>query len=200
MADFLNNLWSSVFTPGPTPTLLVATNATFAALQTTLFALLLYTYSIHFLILSILCAGLWVSINWFASELRVAQAQADQRRMQEGMDKDQIGLLSSAASSTSMGGKGSRTRREGSRGRYVSDTDGATGTETETEVEVEGLKTPRRSARVQRMRSKTPLEEKTPVSATGAGAGTVGSDVRRRMEGSGYISTDSEWEKIESER
>lgn len=73
MADFITNLWDAVFTPGPTPTLLLATNITFGALQLTLAGLLVATYSIHFFILSILCAGLWWAINWFAYELQQAQ-------------------------------------------------------------------------------------------------------------------------------
>ncbi|OTB08776.1 hypothetical protein M426DRAFT_7497 [Hypoxylon sp. CI-4A] len=73
MASFVQDLWESVFTPGTTPTLLVATNATFACLQLVLLLLLVATYSIHFFILSFLCGGLWGAINWFAAELKVAQ-------------------------------------------------------------------------------------------------------------------------------
>ncbi|KAI4719204.1 Pkr1-domain-containing protein [Aureobasidium sp. EXF-10727] len=73
MADFITNLWEAVFTPGPTPTLLLATNITFAALQLVLGGLLAATYSIHFFILSVLCGGLWWAINWFAHELQQAQ-------------------------------------------------------------------------------------------------------------------------------
>lgn len=73
MASFVEELWSSIFTPGPTPTLLVATNVTFAALQLVLLTLLLATHSLHFVALSLLCAGLWYSINWFAQEVRAAQ-------------------------------------------------------------------------------------------------------------------------------
>ncbi|KAI0889898.1 Pkr1-domain-containing protein [Annulohypoxylon maeteangense] len=75
MASFMQDLWESIFTPGTTPTLLVATNATFACLQLVLLLLLVATYSIHFIILSFLCGGLWWAINWFAAELRVAQAK-----------------------------------------------------------------------------------------------------------------------------
>ncbi|KAJ6787101.1 hypothetical protein PWT90_07222 [Aphanocladium album] len=77
MSSFVVELWESIFVPGPTPVLLRAANATFAALQLTLFALLVSTYSIHFVILSILCAGLWWSINWFAAELAAAKARGD---------------------------------------------------------------------------------------------------------------------------
>ncbi|KAI5926773.1 ER protein Pkr1-domain-containing protein [Camillea tinctor] len=75
MAGFMQQLWESIFTPGPTPSLLVATNATFACLQLVLLLLLIATYSIHFVILSFISAGLWWAINWFAAELKVAQAK-----------------------------------------------------------------------------------------------------------------------------
>lgn len=75
MASFLTDLWESIFTPGPTPSILVATNASFAALQVILLALLVATYSVHFVVLSVLCAGLWVSINWFAKEVLAAQEE-----------------------------------------------------------------------------------------------------------------------------
>lgn len=83
MANFLTDLFNSIFTPGPTPTLLVATNASFAALQLVLLALLILTYSVHFLILSCLSAGLWWAINWFVTELRAAnekEKEAEQLR------------------------------------------------------------------------------------------------------------------------
>ncbi|CAL5874982.1 uncharacterized protein PFLUO_LOCUS9285 [Penicillium psychrofluorescens] len=73
MASFMQDLWSSVFTPGPTPTLLIATNVSFAALQVVLLVLLVATTSIHFVILSIISAGLWWAINWFAAEVRAVQ-------------------------------------------------------------------------------------------------------------------------------
>ncbi|KAI5862126.1 Pkr1-domain-containing protein [Durotheca rogersii] len=75
MASFVQEIWESIFVPGTTPTLLVATNVTFASLQLVLFLLLVATYSIHFIILSFLCGGLWWAINWFAAELQVAQAK-----------------------------------------------------------------------------------------------------------------------------
>ncbi|KAJ5908874.1 hypothetical protein N7495_001556 [Penicillium taxi] len=82
MASFMEDLWSSIFTPGPTATLLIATNATFAALQLVLFILLLATHSVHFIALSVLSAGLWYSINWFAQEVRAAQEaqEAEKKR------------------------------------------------------------------------------------------------------------------------
>ncbi|OAQ96398.1 hypothetical protein LLEC1_03685 [Akanthomyces lecanii] len=77
MSSFIVELWESIFVPGPTPVILRATNATFAALQLTLLALLVSTYSIHFVILSVLSGGLWWAINWFAAELAAAKARGD---------------------------------------------------------------------------------------------------------------------------
>ncbi|KAF4972209.1 hypothetical protein FZEAL_9637, partial [Fusarium zealandicum] len=68
------------------PTLLKATNASFAALQLVLFALLLATYNIHCFILSVLCAGLWASVNWFAAELAVAQREQREKEQREKRD------------------------------------------------------------------------------------------------------------------
>lgn len=171
MADFLANLWSSIFTPGPTPTLLIATNATFFLLQTVLFALLVATYSIHFVILSLLCAGLWVSINWFASELQKAQAQAEADKAKEQKRAERA--------------EGEKT--EGDEARLAEEGDDEAGTGTETEVE--GGAKARRS-----MRTKQQTVEGT---ATGREAEAA---TRRRGGEAGESSTDSEWEKVEGDR
>jgi len=80
MTTFLENLWTSIFTPGPTSTLLLATNVSFGALQIVLLALLIATYSIHFLVLSVLSAGLWWSINWFAVEVSAVRAKEEEEK------------------------------------------------------------------------------------------------------------------------
>ncbi|OIW35625.1 Pkr1-domain-containing protein [Coniochaeta ligniaria NRRL 30616] len=79
MATFVSDLWESIFTPGPTPTLLIATNVTFAALQLVLGLLLVATHSIHFVVLSAISGGLWWSINWFARELKIHQQQEEEK-------------------------------------------------------------------------------------------------------------------------
>ncbi|MCJ1402345.1 SMK killer toxin resistance protein [Xylographa trunciseda] len=97
MATFLTDLFQSIFTPGPTPSLLIATNVAFAALQSVLLALLIATYSIHFIILSVLSAGLWWAINWFAAELKAnkakeeAEAQRDEKKERDSRSVDDSG-------------------------------------------------------------------------------------------------------------
>jgi len=83
MSSFFTELWESIYTPGPTPTLVAATNAAFAALQLVLLLLLVATWSIHFLILSFLSAGLWWGITWFVTELAAAQALEDEKTKRE---------------------------------------------------------------------------------------------------------------------
>lgn len=86
MTTFLTDLWESIFTAGPTPTLLLATNVTFAALQLLLFILLVATYSLHFVALSLICGGLWYSINWFAVEVGKMQEEKNQQEKREGQE------------------------------------------------------------------------------------------------------------------
>ena len=194
MADFLSNLWESVFTPGATPTLLIATNATFGALQVLLLGLLVATFSIHFAILSVLCAGLWFSINWFATELKAAQAKEEEaeklrKRKKGGSDwqsrgevndsaddegedteVDESGKPSGLDSSTASlsnepPGEDSRVRHE------IRDAMGASGSQAQSSG-----------------------------SNTGADQTVGGAEARQRkvedVDRSGEISTDSEWEKV----
>lgn len=115
MADFLTNLWESVFTSGPTPTLLLATNATFATLQVLLLLLLAATYSVHFAILSTICGGLWWSINWFAREVAAVRAEEEAKAKREKeKERDARGGAESAddeGESTEVEGEGLEASR-----------------------------------------------------------------------------------------
>lgn len=158
MASFVQDLWSSVFTPGPTPTLLVATNATFAALQLLFFALLLATYSVHFAVLSFLCAGLWWSINWFATELQAAKYASNEEEERE-----------------------SRIQKRESKSPEKEKAPDESDTETEVSPP-----------------SKT--KASVPSRHPGMLQPEAADDLlrkRRSLESSGYISTDSEWEKVD---
>ncbi|KAM0717050.1 hypothetical protein Q7P37_006902 [Cladosporium fusiforme] len=87
MTTFLSNLWTSVFTAGPTPTLLLATNLTFGSLQLVLLLLLLGTRSLHFLALSIISGGLWWAINWFAGEVAAVRAEEEEKKKEEEKER-----------------------------------------------------------------------------------------------------------------
>ncbi|KAE8556224.1 hypothetical protein TMatcc_003562 [Talaromyces marneffei ATCC 18224] len=173
MASFVEDLWSSVFTPGPTPTLLVATNATFAALQLVLFLLLIATSSIHFVVLSFLSGALWWSINWFAKEVRQEQArQEEEKRKQEALEQETSGTSKLNTS--------------------------ADANDSETETEVEGLSKTRRR-RVNQPETAT----LSPESASQSNKSSNNAPSQRKTsegESSGYISTDSEWEKVDKDR
>jgi hypothetical protein len=105
MADFFTELFQNIFTPGVGGPLLIATNAAFAALQLILGALLISTYSYHFAILSVLSAGLWVSINWFVRETAaVAARMAEEEKLQREREETEVPTVIVAGT----GGSGSR--------------------------------------------------------------------------------------------
>lgn len=152
----MEELWNSIFTPGATPTLLLATNLSFAALQALLFTLLVATYSYHFLILSLLCAGLWTAINWFVRELQLENAKAASQKQQV-----------------------TRARSP------------EVGSDTETELDPQTVG----------MKATLASEQRATISHDMSLDKAIGgsTEVRRRRsqgESSGYVSTDSEWEKV----
>lgn len=193
MASFLTSLWESVFTPGPTPTLLIATNASFGALQLLLLVLLVATQSIHFVILSFLCGGLWYAINWFAAEVQAAKAIDDAEK-----------------------------RERDTKGRGTS-ADPGSDTETETELPTRGEGTGTERAQKAERRKAAPrplpaesvstttsvqqptaeaepspafLRPGTPASASRTASDSEQQQRRRSLADSDYVSTDSEWEKV----
>jgi ER protein Pkr1 len=174
MATFFQNLWSSIFTPGPTPTLLIMTNVTFAALQVLLSILLIATHSVHFIVLSFLSGALWWSINWFAREIQIEQAREEERQKarfigkgkQKGDTRKVSGVIDNTESETETEGL---TRDPQFMGIAVDSVAKPTGSDivvSQQSIEDEGLKT-RRSF--------------------------VG-------ESAGYTSTDSEWEKVDNSK
>lgn len=219
MASFFEQLWESIFTPGPTPTLLVATNASFAALQVLFFAMLLATRSIHFVILSLLCGGLWWAINWFAVEIRAAQAKEEEaKRIREARRGRGAGEKEADGAGNEADGEGEETGDD-------------------TEVDGEGAQhdqaqkpTPKTKPRAQHAGEQSTVlvdkparseRESTPqasASAAVAGsgpvaAGTTGTttslaplvdDALKKRKGMGdstgdLLGTDSEWEKLSAD-
>lgn len=191
MADFITNLWEGVFTPGPTPTLLIATNVTFATLQLVLGGLLLATYSIHFLILSLLSGGLWWAINWFANELKEAQRkeeEAEKLRKKKREDWKDRGEVEDSADD-----EGGETETEGER---LGDSRASLGN-WETEADVKN-----REDILEKVRASGRATQATQESAATGLQVTGGAEARRRQGGSesGELSTDSEWEKVDEDK
>ncbi|WQF78253.1 Putative V-type ATPase assembly factor Pkr1 [Colletotrichum destructivum] len=180
MASFVTNLWESIFIPGPTPTLVRAANATFAALQVLLAVLLLTTWSIHFVILSFLSGFLWFSINWFVNELAIhAEQEAKKARLAE-----------SSSSGVGSGGGGN--------------TQGTDDSDTEVEGAVAGGVGARKkvaaagSSQVetaQQQQQAADLKRRT-AAAVAAAAAESGAEDATNGGTQSSVSTEDEWEKV----
>jgi hypothetical protein len=202
MATFMTDLWESIFTPGPTPTLLIAANASFGALQVTLFGLFLATYSAHFIALSVICAGVWWGINWFAVELRKAQAA-----------EEEAARIRKARSEKSAAGTGAET----SGGEAGSEGEEEEGEETEVERDgpFEGKNAPPKLNKLNIRGGPQKIlavAESARLARQGDGAEAQGTGLEPRSEQSGLlkrtsagegstadlssVGTDSEWEKV----
>lgn len=86
MTTFTTDLWNSIFTPGTNSSLVLATHASFFALQLTFFLLLVATRSYHFIILSFICAGLWMGISWFINEINILKKEQEEVKERLGME------------------------------------------------------------------------------------------------------------------
>jgi hypothetical protein len=200
MSNFLTSLWESIFTPGPTPTLLLATNITFGCLQLLLLILLLVTQSIHFIVLSFLCAGLWYAINWFAAEVAAVRAEEEKRAAEGEGGKD-------------VSKEEKEKEKEGRRKEKSMSPD--VGSDTETEEAVGTGREERGAGRLRKAPPKGMAEVKVQEdsgaakdllrpeapSSSSPGMADSGTLARRRSlgESSGYVSTDSEWEKVDDD-
>lgn len=207
MANFMQSLWESIFTPGPTPPLILATNAAFGALQAVLFALLIATRSVHFIVLSMLCGALWWAINWFVAELRATEEMKKQRERDGETPRPPDT------------GKGTKSGAQNERGISERDEDAEDeeGMDTETEMEGDDLgskaslldTSPRQhrssdAAQPASMDSSGHLLPR-PVSSAASEAsgvqvdGSSGDEAGMRKRGSDMemsSHTDSEWEKL----
>lgn len=89
-----------------------------------LLVLLFLTYSVHFVVLSFLCAGLWWAINWFVTELDAAsqneRGAKQSGEVKKGQGNDGRGVEDSGSETEGVG-----TQSEGG----VSDTMSSSKTE-----------------------------------------------------------------------
>lgn len=80
MASFITGLWESVFQPGTSPQLILATHLSFTALLITLAWLIFVTSgNIHFIMLFVIATLLWITVIWFISELKSAKLLSNQQ-------------------------------------------------------------------------------------------------------------------------
>ena len=177
MADFMTRLFESIFVPGPTAPLVQATNAAFAGLQLILIVMLAVTRSAHFLALSVLCGGLWWSINWFVVELAAAKeaergggdAPGEEKRDEKGRGVGKEG-------------SGTVVRRRDRRRKGIPDMAEDSGTETEDLAEPGD-----REATV---------EPETPLASRPPGLRADETVSKRQSSGGDVSGTDSEWDKV----
>ncbi|KAL9050846.1 MAG: hypothetical protein Q9162_006390 [Coniocarpon cinnabarinum] len=196
MANFMEELWNSIFTPGPTPTLLIATNVTFGALLFLLLCLLIVTWSIHFLILSILSASLWAAINWFAREVNLAHAREEYLLAK---DSNTAKVKPDATSDQSVDEMDSGDDTEIEAGDQQRDRESTPQVATPTVKAITGTSGSWTSFEV----SQSGAEDRSNTTSRQF-SGSDG-EARRRAhqsmaESTGSLSTDSEWEKVDEER
>lgn len=124
--------------------LLLATNAAFAALQLILGLLLFFTYSVHFAVLSVLCAGLWASINWFAKEVaEVQRVEEEEKRRGGGEEQEGVGAATGSGLGETRAGVRKRRSKGGLRAARVGDEgSGIEGMDSGDDTETEGTYTP----------------------------------------------------------
>lgn len=175
MSAFFEDLFASIFTPGPTPTILIATNVSFGALQFLLLLLLAGTRSVHFAILSVLCGGLWWAINWFAAE--ILRAQQEQASVAEGTSRRESGTTDR---------KELRTGSGSAQGGTGLDGEAADSEDTETEAE-EGRK---------RRGKKDKVAGGGAIAGSSSGLKPQAEEARKRLSTGDVSGTDSEWEKL----
>mgnify|MGYP002477022081 CR=1 FL=1 len=87
MGNFVVDLWDSIFQPGTTPTLILATHLSFIALFSVLGWLIYVTkaQNIHFIMLLLIAIALWVTIIWFTSELQSVKLKSNEELFGEDM-------------------------------------------------------------------------------------------------------------------
>lgn len=96
MANFFVALWESIFQPGTTPQLIIATHVSFFALLCTL-AWLIYATSgnVHFYALFAIAFCLWIAVIWFIQELKTVSLK-DNKELDESAAKKEASEEKSA--------------------------------------------------------------------------------------------------------
>lgn len=93
MLGFVEDLWQSVFMPGATPALVLATHVTFALLVILLATFAFLTGSIHIINLFVISLLLWGTLTWFIAELK----RADNAEKEKALESEKVDTSPGAA-------------------------------------------------------------------------------------------------------
>ncbi|AQZ09171.1 PKR1 (YMR123W) [Zygosaccharomyces parabailii] len=85
--SFFQDLWQSIFEPGTTPQLLIATHLSFASLILVLAWLSYATRNVHFYALLAIASILWGLVTWFVNELQQANLR-DNDELAQAQEKE----------------------------------------------------------------------------------------------------------------
>ncbi|SCU92593.1 LAFA_0F11606g1_1 [Lachancea sp. 'fantastica'] len=83
MANFAEELWHSIFTPGTSPQLVFATHVSFLLLACCLGWLIYCTKNVHFVALLVIAVLLWATVTWFIAELQYAKLKDNEELSRE---------------------------------------------------------------------------------------------------------------------
>lgn len=122
VVDFVEELWTTITTPGTSPALVKATHGAFAGLLITLLFCIAMTRNIHFIFLFIIASGLWASITWFIREIELEKARLKAEgkwddtkgrvdKVEEPATADEPVALSSSGASSSKASSESKSRK-----------------------------------------------------------------------------------------
>lgn len=78
MSGFFVGLWESVFQPGTSPQLVVATHTSFFLLLCVLGSQIFITGNGHFIALFVIALLLWITVIWFINELNQLKLQSNE--------------------------------------------------------------------------------------------------------------------------
>ena len=96
MAHFFVALWESVFQPGTSPQLIIATHISFLLLLTVLGSQIYLTNNVHYYALFTIATLLWITVTWFVSELNQVKLQ-DNKELESKFGKTTATAASSKA-------------------------------------------------------------------------------------------------------
>ncbi|CAI4035596.1 hypothetical protein SMKI_13G2460 [Saccharomyces mikatae IFO 1815] len=111
MANFFVKLWESVFEPGTSPQLIIATHVSFVALLLTLIWLIYATNgNIHFYVLFGISLLLWITVIWFINELSQVKLK-DNVELDNAANKKDSNAIKNNEKDNEEGGNSSSTSR-----------------------------------------------------------------------------------------